>query len=271
MAGSSDICECGSGLPFSRCHGDPSKPYARAQALREAESIAALFPAVRASGAAVEPFLEEVAAAYPAEDDVTDGVLEQGLALLDASERRRIIDSWARPYADRWTSLTTTAGDVAAAERALLVGTLRIGIAERQPTPPELVGLLDQGALRRSPYAALALVLPGTFVWSIDEARAAEVAQRGRRKWRQGVEAVQQVAHVLISFEHIRRTRVLAGRLARELPMEDLPTASELLGKTCARIEDAADAARTAAAALLVRSVEELRIASSRRYSTSLN
>jgi hypothetical protein len=57
-----DACTCGSGLPFARCHGDPANDHARVTALREAEAIAALFPAVRAQGAAIEVFLDEIAA-----------------------------------------------------------------------------------------------------------------------------------------------------------------------------------------------------------------
>ena len=48
-----DLCQCGSGLTFERCHGDPSNDYARQTALQEARAIAALFPAVRVRGGAV--------------------------------------------------------------------------------------------------------------------------------------------------------------------------------------------------------------------------
>src|SRR5687767_7081855 len=136
----SETCTCGSGLPFARCHGDPRNDFARAQALREAEGIAFLFPAVRLRGRAVEEFADEAAAAHPDTDDVP---VEDGLALVEPVELRRLVAAWAEPYADRWRSLTTAAGDVDAAERGLVVGALRATVAERQPTPRELIEPLD--------------------------------------------------------------------------------------------------------------------------------
>jgi hypothetical protein len=131
-------CTCGSGLPFARCHGDAANDYARVTALREAEAIAAPFPAVRAQGAAIDAFLDELAAGTD-DVDIDEAQLGEGVALFDAAERRRLVESWARPYADRWESLTRAAGDAAAAERALIVGALRMGIDERRRVPRDIV------------------------------------------------------------------------------------------------------------------------------------
>jgi hypothetical protein len=250
-------CQCGSGLPFSRCHGDPRNRFAREQAVREAESMAMLFPSVRLQGEEVDAFAERAAAAYPDEDPPAH-VLDEGLALVDASEQRRLVDDWAEPHADRWRSLTETAADHDAVERAVVKGALRAAIAERQASPHSVVEVLEDGRLRRSPLAALAVVVPPLFVWSRDEAAAAEVAAaHSKPRKRSGV--VEGVAYALMTFAHIARTRLLARRLASELPLVELPEASNILSSACDEVERDADAARAATAALLIAYVEQLR------------
>jgi hypothetical protein len=253
-----DACRCGSGLPFSRCHGDPRNEFAREQALREAESVAMLFPSVRLRGEEIDAFAEQAAAACP-EDDPAGDVLDEGLALVTAPERRRLVDSWADVYADRWRSLTETAADRDAAEHSLVRGALRAAIAERQATPWKPAELLEDGALRGSPLAALALVLPAVFVWSRDEAAAAEIAAEYSGRRRRCV-AVERVAYALMTFAHVGRTRRLARRLASELPIIELPEASKILSKACAEVEGDIDAARAATAALLVAYVDQIRL-----------
>jgi hypothetical protein len=256
-AKASQLCACGSGRPFSRCHGDPHNGKARAQALREAESIAWMFPSVRTDGAEATAFVDRKAREYPV-GDVSDAVLREAVTLIDEHERTRVVELWSSPYADRWASLTFAAGDVKAAERAVVIGALKAAIAERQPTPRELMEPLESGALRRSPFAALATVLPPAFVWSIDEARAAEVAASQRRA-RPRMEAAEEVAYALMTFVHVRRTSELAARLADELPIEKRPIASETLSAACADVDRSLDAARAATAALLIAYVEQLR------------
>jgi hypothetical protein len=244
MVSVAEPCSCGSGLAFSLCHGDPRNDFARAQALREAESIGAFFPAVRVRGAAAEAV-------------ATGATEDEAVGLVEADEWRRVVDSWAEPYADRWESLTTAAGDVAAAERALVTGALRAAVDEAAPTPPELVAPFEDGALSGSPFAALSLVLPPMSVWSIAEALAAVAAARGRRRARDRDAAIEEVAYALVSFEHVRRVRSLAAGLASELPLDGLPRASQLLDDVCRSIELDLAAARTAAAALLIAYVEQ--------------
>jgi hypothetical protein len=93
-----------------------------------------LFPSVRLQGEEIDAFAEQAAAACP-EDDPPGDVLDEGLALVTAPERRRLVDSWAEVYTDRWRSLTETAAGRDAAERSLVRGALRVAIAERQATP----------------------------------------------------------------------------------------------------------------------------------------
>jgi SEC-C motif len=251
-----DLCGCGSGRPFARCHGDPHNAEARAEALREAESIAWMFPSVRPAGQEVEAFVDTKALEHPT-DDVPDFVLGEGLELVDERERRRIVELWSDPYADRWASLTHATGDAEAAERALVVGSLRAAIAERQSTPRELVEPLERGALRRSPFAALSTVLPPALVWSVDEARAGQVAASERRGSAR-MDAVEGVAYALMTFTHIQRTSALTRRLGLELPFQGLPEASRTLATACDDVTRSLDAARAVAAAMLVAYVERL-------------
>jgi hypothetical protein len=160
-----DRCPCGSGLPFASCHGDPSNDYARESALREARAVATLFPSVRVRGEKVETFLEGVAERLRDDEEPNEGLVAHGLTLIDEPERRRVVDSWAAPYADRWESLTHAAGDAAAAERALVLGALEVAVAERSPTPHGVLELVERGRPRAA-HLALALVIPPMFVWS---------------------------------------------------------------------------------------------------------
>ncbi len=238
-----DTCQCGSGLPFSRCHGDPRNEFAREQALREAESVAMLFPSVRLHGEEIDAFAERAAAAYP-DDDPPGDLLEEGVALVDAPEWRRLVDSWAEIYADRWQSLTETAADRDAAEAALVKGALRAAIAERQATPLSLVEVLEEAGSGARPSPRLR--------WSCRlcwRGRGTKPPQPGLpRRMPSGANAASRrgVAYALMSFAHIGRTRRLARGLAWELPIAELPEASKILSAACVQVESEIDSARAA-------------------------
>src|SRR5262245_45127464 len=188
-----DLCTCGSGLAFEACHGDPRNDYARETALREARSIAAAFPAVRVRGAAVGRFLDDAAAGLDDETDPDEELLARGLALVGARERRRVVASWAIPYADRWESLTRAADDTDAAECELILGALEMGVLERVATPRALLEQVDE-TLLRAPCLALAFAIPAGFVWSRDEVTAAAVAYESGRTTLERDRAVAGVA-----------------------------------------------------------------------------
>jgi hypothetical protein len=194
----SETCACGSGLPFGRCHGDPRNDFAREQALREAESIASFFPHVRVTG--IDQFVDGIAsraceARFAALEEIVDRIPDH--------ERRRVVRLWSEPYADRWASMTRTAVDVEAAERALVRGAVVAALDERVEPARVLLEPLD-GSGMRSPYPALALMLPPPAVWSIDEARAAAAGARGRRS-SERIDVVENIAFALMTFEHVSR------------------------------------------------------------------
>jgi hypothetical protein len=140
----------------------------------------------------------------------------------------------------------------------LVAGALRASIAERQRTPRELVQPLETGALRRSPFAALSVVLPPMFVWSVDEARAAQVAA-SHRVGRRRTDAVEEVAYALMTFPHVERTTALVARLAAELPFARLRRATRTLEHGCEEVARGLDAARATTAALLIAYAEQRR------------
>jgi hypothetical protein len=255
------ICTCGSGLPFVRCHGNPFNYFAREQALAEAEMVAMLFPTVRVRGEHIEEYARRMAAMLPGEDDIPEPLIEEGLDLVGRAERRRVVESWSHPYADRWASITYTAGRRGAAETALVAGALRAAIAEVQPTPRGRVEPFEDESLRRSPLAAVALVVPPMFVWSRDEAEAATAAAAGRRKLRDRLRTIEHVGFALITHGHVRRLRRLAAFVAAELPFAGLPAASESLAGACRAVAADDEDARAATVASLLAYVEEIDLA----------
>lgn len=219
--------------------------------MREAQGIAAMFPMVR-----IEGIGDWAARAAVADDELPEPAIDEALELVDPAELRRVVSSMAGPYADRWESLTNAAGDVAAAERALLSGAVRIAVDEFRPTSREVIEPLEHGWRAAPGSAVLGLVIPPMLVWSLDEARAAAAAAEGRKAAAR-VRAVQEVALALATYDHVRRLRALADRLADELPFEGLPAASRALRTACRAVADDLDAAREAAALLLVAYVEQ--------------
>jgi hypothetical protein len=104
-------------------------------ALGEAHDISALFPWVRARDDVVIAFAKRVARELdPNDPRVPPERVEEGVALLDDRECRRIVDEWANKYPDRWTSLSGAAGDVALLERVVVASAVRGAISERRPT-----------------------------------------------------------------------------------------------------------------------------------------
>src|SRR5687768_18433110 len=104
------LCRCGSGRSFERCHGDSRNAFARVQALAEARQLALLFPCVRLRSASVLAFAERVAGEL-GDQEVSEDILDEGLQLVDESERRRLVEEWICDFPDRWASLVATAAD----------------------------------------------------------------------------------------------------------------------------------------------------------------
>jgi hypothetical protein len=243
-------------MTFARCHGNPENDHARAQALLEARQIAVLFPSVRLCAPDALACADSVARELGDAEEPTVGAVEAVVAAVDPAEARRLVESWTRPYPDRWASLVHAAADVTGAERELVRGASMVAILERMPTPRER--LVELELVELPPGVALAFVLPPQLVWSLEEAHAAAAAL----PW-----AFDDVAAALGRIEHVERVRALATLVCAELPFDGFP-------RTSAAIEEAADLvnadlgyARVVASLCLEAYVHEL----SASYTTSRN
>lgn len=94
-------CPCGSGLKYKKCHGQTrSEQWAtrrRLEALAEVHDLGALFPFLRPQSAEALAFADRIADSLAEDDSVTTELGEEGLELVDESERRRLVTSYGPP------------------------------------------------------------------------------------------------------------------------------------------------------------------------------
>jgi hypothetical protein len=158
----------------------------------------------------------------------------EGVRLLSAGERRRLVRSWAGRYPDRWRKICAEVGDGRLAEQTLVASAVRAAVADRTVCPPAVAARLEDGALERSPGAALTLALAPQAIWSYEEVLASD--------------------EPAVTGQHIARLRAQARRLRRRLPYDGLPRASETLTRGCDLVTD--DDAAAGVAELLLESYE---------------
>jgi hypothetical protein len=161
-------------------------------------------------------------------------LVTNGVKLLNDAERHRIVHEWVDVYPDRWASVCAAVGEVSLVERAFVASAVRGAISERRPVPRTLVTLFEDGKLRRSPAAALGLVLAPALIWNRDaaivfrhEMGRAEHLSPTNFNW------AISLACGYVGDEQVERVRVASQRLARQLPVADLPTASDTLSRGC--------------------------------------
>jgi hypothetical protein len=183
-------------------------------ALAELHDLALLFPSVRPKGGAIESFADRLAASMGDEPrDSTAAEVAEGVRLLSSGERRRLVRSWAETYPSRWRTVCSIVGDEPVCERTLVSSAVRAAVADRVVCPSGVAAELEDGALERSPAAALALALSPPAIWSYEEAlRPDDSPATGR---------------------HVACVRTQAERLRRRLPFEGLPRASATLRSGC--------------------------------------
>lgn len=204
--------------------------------LGEAHDLAALFPAVRPRDAVFDAFAERAAAALdPAKPRVPIGLVEQGLALLDEDERRRIVESWSLLYPDRWAPLLEDGGCEPLICRAVVCGAVRVAILERCPIPAAAFTLYEGGLHHDIPANVLTLLIPPQAVWSIDEAvLAASLFPRWSSTFDPDrFEMIAAYAGGCIRAEHLSRLRVVVERIEAQLPISGLPTATGVVRDGC--------------------------------------
>jgi hypothetical protein len=229
----------------------------RLQGLGEAHDIAALFPFVR-------PFGDEIAAVADRaarEGTVTQEAVDEGLALLDTEERRRLVDSFACRYPDRWTRVVDAAGSSELAQRALLTGAVRAAIAERLLPPRGVLEEVERQAdVLDTPPKILLFLLSPANVWSIDDVLDAEdAAAEFEPRSSEWLAAIDGYARDQLAGAHVERVRELADHLEAWLPIEGLPRVSAALAEARGAVRDDEDLAAEIASFALTNFLVRLR------------
>lgn len=226
----------------------------RLEALTELAELAALFPFLRPAGEAVESFADGAADRLGDHDGfVPVELAEEGLALVDDAERRRLVEVFAERYPEPWAELRESVGDDALTERTLVVGTVRAAIGERRPPPLRVLAEVERATdTIDTPEKALLFLLSPSGAWTVEDVaaagNAAERAAEGEYGW---MRAVDRVAADRIEAEQVGRVRVLSGHLRRRLPFNGCPRISALLAEACAEVEQDDDLAYEIAGHLL--------------------
>jgi hypothetical protein len=251
------LCYCGCGRQLDVCHGLPRRVRRRRRreldGLGETHDVSALFPSVRPRDSIFDAYAERVATGLdPADPSVPIDAIVQGVELLDEAERGRIVREWVRLYPDRWASVCSAVGDVSLVEAAFVASAVRGAISERRPVPRTLVAFFEGGKLRRSPAAALGLVLAPALIWNRDAATVfRQDMGRSEHLTPTDFNRAISLAYAYVGDEQVERVRVGSQRVARQLPVADLPTASDTLSRGC-EIVASDDASASELAALLL-------------------
>jgi hypothetical protein len=207
------------------------------RAVEWAGNLPGFFPWLRPEVTEVLRFAEEVAGELgPNDGEVPADPIEQGAALLDANEQRRLVGQFVQRHPDQWAAVCADAGDVAALERSLVAGAVRASILERRLPPMGRLADLERGiAPIESPRDVLAVTLPPEAVWSVIDVQAAEGAAADTETEREWLGAIMMVAAARSHEAHPRRVQALAAALRRRLPAPGFPAASSMLDEAYVR------------------------------------
>jgi hypothetical protein len=181
-------------------------------------------PGVRARGAAVETFAAAVAPHMDPYARPRRAVVEQGLALVDEGERRRLVARFDALRPVEWREICRDAGDVGLVEWGVAIGAVEGTIFDEVPRPRSLLRRLDGRRLPGLPHYVLALALRPGSIWPL---RDAEAAARGSE------DAIESYARAHVTDDHAARVRLFASRLRRQLPLRGLPRATARLEAGC--------------------------------------
>jgi hypothetical protein len=223
-------------------------------ALSEAHDTGMLFPRVRPRDEVVVAFAGRLALELPvAAVEIPQDRIEEGVALVAESERRRIVDELRARYPSRWASLTAAAGDVGLTERAIVASAVKCAVIERLPIRRGLFELIEAMPAPASPCGVLVLALDGSLIWDRDDAIViGRTIPPGRDAMSFYAEA-HALADRRVEEWQLGRVRELAERIRDELPVVGLDRASRLLDEGIAEVAADDAAAAWVAGALLAR------------------
>jgi len=166
-------------------------------ALGEVHDLGAVFPFLRPDAAALAAFADRTADELGDEDDISPERVEEGLTLLDDSERRRLVEDYAQRHPDPWAEVCESIGDRALAERTLVASAVRAAIGDRRLPPRGVLEEVERNEdVIDSPAKVLAFLLQPSRVWSLfDLFAAAEAAGSLRTGSREWIAVVDDVAY----------------------------------------------------------------------------
>jgi hypothetical protein len=257
--GRNDPCPCGSGAKAKRCCGvDAARRRAQIslEAAGELLELAQHFPRHRPATAAFDAWAR-TAPEVPSEE-----AIEAGVAALDAGERARIVDGFAREYPELWRGILADFGNDELAVEIVLKGAVVVGVLERLALPEGALELLESYG-EVDPALALALVMSPGDLWSVIESgETAEVLDPVSEDLDEAAydalweRTLQAECERRLTPWHEARLDLLLARVRERVPVEGYPRASQILLAAVEQLE--ADDRDRLATELLASSLERL-------------
>jgi hypothetical protein len=217
----------------------------------ELRNAAALIPALRPCGVEVLAYAGRLADELGENDGhVPDGVVAEGLPLVDAVDRAQIVECFADACPGEWSRIASH-GETA--ERELVSSAIRGAVCDRRPVARTHLVLIEvEEHLPSEVGTRLGLVLPSGAVWGIPDAEAVLPELPPGFLWQRVWEPRDGPVLERVEDWHADRVRLLCDALVRHLPLPSLPRASRIVGADCqAALADDEQARRVAATLLL--------------------
>jgi hypothetical protein len=235
----------------------------KTSALGELMTLPVLFPQLRPRGEAFAAWAERIATTQ-----LEEPPLDDGLALLEPRELKRIERGHAQEHPSVWRSLVDELGNEGLAQKAVVRGAIAAGIWERRAPDAEALALLEQSP-ELDAAEALALVLDSSNLWSVLESSVVDDALAELDDdlddepydliWNA---TVADQAGRLCGPWHEARLAELVVRVRSRFPLDDFPQATATLARACDEFEHDAGVRKRLAAGLLADSVCRLTLAS---------
>jgi hypothetical protein len=218
------------------------------------DEIAALYPPVRRCDLLVTRAAHRRAPTFDARASATAWIVGAGLASHDPVEQERIVDGWHARQRHRGACIVVDGGcDVR-------IGCISIGPAARDallhwlPLSLLELALFDGGLFADAPQESIALLVRPPTIWALEDARRAE------RRFPRGTDfqpdrfaTLERYARNRVGDEQMTRLRAAALRIAPQLPVPGLPTASATVAAGCSLIAADDDCCAAVAARQLAR------------------
>jgi hypothetical protein len=239
--GRNDNCPCGSGKKYKRCCiGREREHRRRAKAIEELVGLPTLFPLLQPQDEAFERWLAEQPTLDPSRE-----LIEEGINVLPAAERERIVRAHGKEFPQVWKRLVANLGGEANAAGVVLIAAVAAAFAATHGIDPralEVIEYLEQ--FRSDPAGTLAHALEPGDLWSVAEAAQAKEAIARIPDWADDHAyelrwdaTFEREAARHWSDAHERRLGLLVDRIRAQLPADGHARASASLAEAIALFE----------------------------------